>query len=321
MRHQIPMMLKVVISIGLIALIIWSTDLSGALAAMSQVRVSMFGCALLIMLVNMLSRAYKWQLLLEVQDVRVPLLRILNLMWMSMFFNNFTPGTLGGDVFRVYKVRGQSSTGGVVSSVVFERATGFFMAIVLALVSGLALLLAADSLVSIQSLAVLILLAVVVGSCSFLAVMVLVKNTQALLQKRLPKVARALEEFSASLLLYRRHGKIVAIALLLSLVFYILKSLTIYFFVLSVNATASFAVFLFFAPLLGLLVMIPISLNGIGIQEGSYILYLERLGLEDSAALLVAVIARIAVLILGLIGGLLFLVQSGSRSKESGLTG
>ena len=55
--------------------------------------------------------------------------------------------------------------------------------------------------------------------------------------------------------------------------------------------------------------MIPISINGIGLQEGSYVFYLEQLGVAGPVGLLVAVLARGSLLAMSLLGGLLFLSE------------
>ena len=104
----------------------------------------------------------------------------------------------------------------------------------------------------------------------------------------------------------------------LSLLYHIGNSVALYYFALAANADVSLIPLFFITPLVGLLVMIPVSINGIGIQEGSYVFYLEQIGASGPAALLVAVLARLALLVLSLIGGLLFLVhREGPRQKAT----
>ena len=68
-----------------------------------------------------------------------------------------------------------------------------------------------------------------------------------------------------------------------------------------------------------MLVMIPISLNGVGIQEGSYIFYLEQIGVGGPIALIVAVLVRLSLLIFSLIGAILFLVHGRQTQPNTGI--
>jgi uncharacterized membrane protein YbhN (UPF0104 family) len=60
-------------------------------------------------------------------------------------------------------------------------------------------------------------------------------------------------------------------------------------------------------PLVLLVSIIPLTPNGIGLQEGAFLFFLERIGAARSEALAVGLIIRAKVTIIGLIGGILWL--------------
>jgi hypothetical protein len=302
------------VSGGLIALILIRADLAGAVRAVGQVRVSLFAAALGVMAFNMVVRSYKWQLLLRAQGVVVPLRTALSFSTMSMFFNALFLGSIGGDAFRVYRAEAYSSSRtGALSSILMERLTGLCAGLLLVLGLGAGFVLAYRSLVPLRLLAAVAVLAVVSSSLVVVA-WKLHPRVLGIGARRLPRLGAALERLAACIRAHRDcPGKLLA-ATALSVVFHLAHGVTIYCFALAANARVPVAPLLFVAPLVAVLVMIPVSVNGLGIQEGSYILYLERLGVPGPVALLVAVLSRVAQLVLSLVGGLVFVVH-GARGR------
>ena len=61
--------------------------------------------ALLCLAVSNFTACYQWKLLLEKQGVRMTYGKLLKLYHVGLFFNNFMPGNVGGDVKKVYHAR------------------------------------------------------------------------------------------------------------------------------------------------------------------------------------------------------------------------
>jgi uncharacterized protein (TIRG00374 family) len=319
LKHRLLLLAKYGISIGLVTVLLLRADLGSFVAALKEADVLMFGAGLLVIGFNMLVRSYKWQLLLKVHGSSIPLITVLNLNYMSMFFNNFFLGSLGGDAFRAYRAIGYSkSRGGAVSSVIFDRGTGLATELCLLLGIGVGFLFTEDVLVSIGQfvgLGILCLIAglMVVGVFKFQSPLI-----SGLMLRKVPKLARLLDEVMTSIRVYKSYPKTVVSSLILSLLYHAGRSASVYCFVLAANLDISLMHVLFISLLVGVLIMVPISINGIGIQEGSYVFYLELLGASGSAALLVAVLSRGGLLAMSLVGGLLFLIDgSGRRNRAS----
>jgi len=70
----------------------------------------------------------QWKLLLEKQGVRLKYGHLLKLYYVGLFFNNFMPGNVGGDVKKVYDIRmegGQESVGAGLTATFFEALWAF----------------------------------------------------------------------------------------------------------------------------------------------------------------------------------------------------
>ena len=153
MKIKLLTAIKYIVSIGLIILILIKADLSNATIAFRSINFSSFIYGMIVLNISMLIRSFKWQKLLLIHNPNVSLMTILNVNYMSSFFNNFFLGTIGGDIFRSVKVTGYMDTAGEgASSVVMDRATGFLASVFLVIVIGFYLYLNMDTLVSVNQI-------------------------------------------------------------------------------------------------------------------------------------------------------------------------
>lgn len=320
LKHRGLLLTKYLISIGVLALILWRSDLNSFLAAFKEVNVSFYGAGLLVTAFNILVRSYKWHLLLKVQGANVSLLKIQNLSYMSLFYNNFFLGSIGGDAFRIYKTLGYSnSKGGAASAVIMERATGLVMGLLLVLAIGGGLVFEIRTFVTINQLATLLLIGLIAGLAFYVILTFSGQLTNSTILDNMPKFKIVAEELIAGIQLYRSHHMTILLTLILSLLYHIGNSVAVYYFTLAATAGVSLIHLLIITPLVALLVMIPISINGLGVQEGSYVFFLTKIGVTGHIALIVAVLARLTLLIFSLIGGLLLLIHSRQIRQHYGI--
>jgi uncharacterized protein (TIRG00374 family) len=95
--------------------------------------------ALLCLAVSNFTACFQWKLLLEKQGVRMKYGKLLKLYHVGLFFNNFMPGNVGGDVKKVYDIRmqgGQDTVGAGFTATVFDRLFGLFFITLFALAVG-----------------------------------------------------------------------------------------------------------------------------------------------------------------------------------------
>jgi len=306
--------LKLIVSGGLLAWIFIRADLTEFSDAVTRTNLWFYGLSLPLMAIGLWVRSCKWKVLLSVQNAEVPLRDLLSLTYISMFLNNFFLGTLGGDAYRVYRTAGLSpSTSAALSPVLMDRITGFFAALWIVLLVGSGFLLGSGELVRIELLFVLAAMGAVVAVLIVAAIVYAPRVVALPILNLSPKIHRIAQNVSDSLMLYRHRRGIVVTVIGLSLLFHFVQTAAVYLFTLAAGGKVSVFALLFISPLVGLLVMIPISLNGLGIQEGSYVFYLEKVGLSGAQALLVAVLARAAILLVSLVGAWLLLF----RRRES----
>src|SRR5262245_299618 len=94
--------LKIAVTIGLYVYIFKKVDITHLWADIRGISISYFATAILIYLFIQTVSAYRWYLLLRPLGLKTSYGKLLSFYMLGMFFNNFMPTGIGGDVFRVY---------------------------------------------------------------------------------------------------------------------------------------------------------------------------------------------------------------------------
>ncbi len=106
----------------------------------------------------------------------------------------------------------------------------------------------------------------------------------------------------------------LAKALFLSGFIHSMGILTSYIIFRAIHDHLSLIYFFLFLPVVQVMVLLPVSIGGLGVQEGVLILLLGRVGVSKSVALSYALLIRALSLLISLPGGILYALN---RSKSS----
>ena len=94
--------------------------------------------ALVLYLTAIVLNSIRWQLLLRAQGTPVPLGALLQYTFVGVFFNNFLPANVGGDVMRGYGLARYTDRGAEAAvSVVVDRVVGLIAFMISAVVAAL----------------------------------------------------------------------------------------------------------------------------------------------------------------------------------------
>ncbi|MGB9301356.1 MAG: lysylphosphatidylglycerol synthase transmembrane domain-containing protein, partial [Anaerolineae bacterium] len=280
MRDRIGNLLKIGISLGLLVLLVWKIGWRETWDTLRQADPRYLMAAWGLYLFSMVLRAYRWQVLLRIQKLEAPLSRLTSLYFIGTFFNSVLPTGFGGDVVRMYELSKQSDQGTEsVSTVLVDRLCGFvvlFIMASLALPFGYHLIppLVSAMIVGITVLTLLgVWMALSDGVWRWLSAVPLVKRLIGM-----PKV----QQFRISLAAYRTRA--ISGALLASLAFNVLLMVFNYLIALALGMRISPWYFLIFIPIISFLLTLPVSLSGLGVREGGYVLLFGQAGVPSSLA-------------------------------------
>jgi uncharacterized membrane protein YbhN (UPF0104 family) len=247
--------------------------------------------------------AAKWLLLLRSKGETPAYRTLVWLYFVGTFYNAVLPSTVGGDAVRAHFTTDSVDEGvEAYSSVYVERYTGL---VALCLVAVAASAMRPDFL-SIET--EITLAAVVVGTLVLsLAFAVPWSPYLARPLGLLPSwVTDRTQRFHDSVRSYRHRSMVLAAALAVSLVFHMLP--VFYHWLLSVGLGIEVSL-LFFAvviPLVQILLFVPVSVRGYGVQEVLYVAFFSQVGVPPAEAVALSVTVQVVVLVQSGIGGVVY---------------
>jgi uncharacterized protein (TIRG00374 family) len=292
--------LKIVVSAGLIGAILWM--LGGVREIGAQIlRINPAYVVPIVALtvIDRLLMTYKWSLLLRARGIRLPLGRGMTIYCASGIWGMFLPTTVGSDAIRAYLTsRIGIETREIVGSILIERFLGFLSALVLSIMS-LAFLtylgiLGGEHVVPVWLLgggmllaAVLLFAASVNGNAFDLLHGRILGNYQHL------RIARKMKEFHEAYRSFVVDRRNLATFFLLTFGEQLLPILDSWLIARGMGIDVGVLYFAAALPLALLISRIPISIDGIGVFEGVFVVLMTMAGLSAVESVAIAIVGRI----------------------------
>lgn len=306
---------KLCVSLAFVVVLCKSVPLAEVVRLFSSVNIYYLLLSLLISYVMILESCLKWSILLRQKKIKVPIHSLVRLYVLGYFFNNFLPSMVGGDSARgVILGRRINRLTDVFLSIFMERFTGFLALIFLAA----ATVLINHPLVRIGNLRTIVFM-LLAGSLLIIVFVfsrTLFSLTMSLLPRRLEGIRKKADMLHVSLLEFSKHKMSFAVVLGLSLVFHVLTGVNLYYGCLVLNYHVDLLSMIVAAPFIVLLSLLPITINGIGLWESSFVLFFSLLGIPSSLALSVALFLRLKSLLVSTLGGIFYLQEGKARRAE-----
>jgi glycosyltransferase 2 family protein len=270
--------------------------------------------ALLTTLGGIVLSAWRWQRVLAVFDADTRLPSLVSHYLAGQFVGNFLPSTIGGDVLRVSRLTNSSTVPGtsVFASVVIERLTGW---IVLPLLT-LAGLLLSPSLLRL-GMASRLALALSIGTLVLLATIVAVAGSRRMAGRFAANEGwtRFIGAVHLGIDSLRRRPQATAGIVAVATVYQLSPVLAAWFATRALGLHLPMVALLAFTPVVAIAQVLPLSLNGLGIREGAFVLFLGPLGVSAGQAVAVGLIVYALTLAVSLLGAPVF--AAGSRRAVS----
>lgn len=293
--------LKWIFGALLLAAVLSMTDAAGLLEALS--RVSLIDVVSLLALSGALIfvSALKWGMFLGALAERVSIVRLVRLYLIGYFVNLLMPSYLGGDVVRSLAVGRNMGQHEAFAATVLERYTGLIAMLLLGLVF----------VWFAPAVPTMVYAAVVLLNLGALVLTVCALSSKSLgFLRRLPgtkKLVVSFERLQRAFYLARSNRLLLVKTFGLSLVYHCLTVVNTAVAACAVG-WCSYGVFDLFSvlPLILLIGALPISPQGLGIQEGAFSYFLGVIGATSEQAIGVAVVLRAKSYVLAVLGGLLW---------------
>ena len=307
-RKQLFNILKIIVSAGLLVFIFSSIDAQAFFKAVRQAKPAWLILAFSLVMLGVVIRAFRWQILLEAIGVSVPLAELSAIYFIGFLFNNLLPSGLGGDAIRMLELNRHSQRGSdAVTSVVVDRFLGLSSLQAIALVALLIDWGAAPLAVAYFTIAIFI-------SGLIIGYLLINRSLYATLRQHVGLFRRVtnLKTIGNLFESFQRYPlAALGRAYVVSIFFNILLIAMNMSIGLGLGAEASLAQYAIFVPITSLVLLIPISFAGLGVREGAYIQLFGQVGVPQEIAVAISLLVYIfGNVCTGLIGGLIYLLRS-----------
>ena len=309
MKDKLLTALKVVISLALIVYLFSRVDLAEVGSVLASAQPGYLLLALLLYLAAIVLNAVRWQVLLRAQRIAVPLRALLEYTFIGIFFNNFLPANVGGDVMRGYGLARYTDRGAEAAvSVLVDRIVGLMAFMTSAVVAALiAVRTTGQTNLRQFALAAAITLGVVGLGFLFLLSRRLRAWLERLFRWRpLERLAPLYRRLSDAFDAYRHSTSALALAFVIGLVMVFLTNFVNWFLAEALGGGISLLHICLFNPLIALVLLIPISIGGLGLNQSAYVFFFGLVGVPERLALAVSLLLQFIIYVSSLPGGVLW---------------
>jgi uncharacterized protein (TIRG00374 family) len=310
MKGKIQLILKAIVSIALIIYLLSRTEYTAIYASLLSADSLYLILALLTLFLGKILSGYRWQILLLAQDIKISLKSLVASLFVGQFFNSFLPTTIGGDAIRAYDTAVESKESAKsVTTVFMDRFIGVLALVSLAVVAvPVAILIGED--ISYYVIPVLIVFLVCLIGLVVVLNNSLVKFFADTLQRmKLTRIADQVRKIYRSIQDMKGDVTTLWIAFGISLLLQINVVLFHYLISISLNLGVPIIYYFIIVPIALTILIVPFSINGIGLREGVFVFLLAGIGVEASEAIAFSLLSFILVLTQSVIGGIIFALR------------
>lgn len=301
--------LKLLISVALIGYVLWGTDLAAIRAALTNVAPVWLVLAFLLHLPGTALIAWRWSLLLGAKGVRPGFRYLFASTMAASFFKQFMPSIVGGDVIRGYDSwRAGAGMGLSMVVLLIDRLLGLATLLCFALVAMIFGVGAVEGMPDLLTLGLALL--ALVGA--MLACLTWSGGTAWLgaWYGRLPDaVQRKLASIGEALRSYHGRSDVLLRGLGLSVLLQVIIVLYYWLIARSLGLGIPIETFFLIVPIAIFVMMLPITINGIGLREAVFVTLLGYWSVSKPVAIAFAWLEFAGFLAFGLIGGVVYALR------------
>jgi glycosyltransferase 2 family protein len=303
--YRVSKYLRVAISLALCSFVAWRTSWSDVADRFAGLHFELWLAAVGLLLLGLVGSAWRWQVCARELGFRRGLASLCVYNLVGMYFNLVLPTAVGGDVVRVVYLNGGSGRKwAAFASICLERANSLLVLIGFACVGRLFCPLPLPLWIDVS----------VWGSAATailgLGVLWLVHRSPWLSATRREQLGPIVELIFARRLWTRMS--------VLSLGTQGVGLVLVWCLAVSIDLDVPFSYVCVFMPMLTLLMLLPVSVNGMGIREGGMVLFLAPLGIDAASALTLAFLLFSVGAAVSLLGGLLYVLGAAPSESRDG---
>jgi hypothetical protein len=306
-RIKVPLLvLKIALSLALFGYVVAKVSPADLWRTLRPADPGLLALAAGIFLLSNFIGSWLWARLLRAQGVPIPYVKAAAYYFVGLFFNNFLPSNIGGDIARISDARKHAEhVSPVFSATLMDRLIG-----VLAI--GFVAVIASVGALDHPRLYAIYATTFVVFALSlglFLAIFhrgVLEALERPFRWIGAHRVERAIARLLDDLHGFRNQGGTLAAAFAASTAVQVSRILVHYVVGLALGVRVAASYYFLFVPVLAALISLPISLNGLGVREGAAVVLFQMAGMTRQQSFAIPFLTYLLSVLISLLGGLIF---------------
>ncbi|TET49957.1 MAG: flippase-like domain-containing protein [Actinomycetota bacterium] len=313
MKRKLANILRIVISLSLLTFLVYRNrgNFANIVEASKDLNIYYLIIAFIFYFIAISFIVFRWGTLLKAHDFFISNRFLWQSALIGFFYNNLLPSSAGGDFYRVYDIKQNKGipVNEGIASVVMERVIGTLSSIVLLIIAyfiGLFDYLTRNAALGLIVSGLVIILFFIALFFPRLFKLNLLLNKFRIFSKIRPR----LKEFHVILSGYRYKVKYLIMSFLFTMLIQVFFFISYNSISLALGLELRFYVFIFIIPFISLVSSVPVTIGGIGIRENALVFAVTSFGIVQSQATLFSFILLAIILIMGMIGGIIYLFKN-----------
>ncbi len=310
-HRKIVLLGKLSISLGLIAYLIRLVDWDRAIQAIYNAPRHFIFTALCISLARLVFASWRIQVILADSNVVFSYWHAFSGYLLSMFYGIFLPGVVGGDVIRIGRCALQTrcQVGTAAVGVLVERISGVFALLGFLFLAYLFYPSTVIPMIDFED-TLLMMVTATIGMIGMTVFLIWRRLWSQILHRHTKNKGICSFFHTAMRTLETLRASTLGLVLLLSGLFQAADIIMIFLLSRALRLDLPLIVFFAAIPLVYVATLLPISLGGLGIREGTLVFLLAQYGIAASDAAMLSFLTYLSYVFVGSVGGIVQLVET-----------
>lgn len=308
MKTKLFALIKIAVTLLLFVYMFWRhVDFHQFRDVLRNARLEMILAAFLVLWLGHYICIYRWRLLMKPLMPPLSIPQLFGIYCIGLFFNLTLPTVVGGDVVKMYYAgKPSKSYAQSFASTFLDRDAGMFAMMIIACaalvvypvsVPGIPL-----SLIVWSAFAAFVLINVGIF-CPYFHRML----TALLRRAHLLRLASKVDTISSAFLIMGKHKGALWWSLVISFINQLSVISVTWIMAVGLGLAVRPSYFLVFVPVVTLISMIPISLNGMGLREYAFLALLGGIGVPAASCIALGVVSSLVLILSSLPGGIVYI--------------
>jgi glycosyltransferase 2 family protein len=316
MKNKLFAFFKIAVTALLLFFVFHKIDFEQFSLTMRNARWELFALAVLVLLLGHYVCIFRWRLLMR-PLMQVPTFNnLLGIYWIGLFFNLAFPTVIGGDVVKMYYA-GKSSKAYAQSfaATFLDRDAGMFAMMIIAC----CVLPAYPVLVPGIPIAIIVwsvFAAFIIGNIAIFTPSCHRILTRALNRLGMSRIAHKIDLISNAFQILGKHSTTLLLSLLISFINQALVITATWILALCLRIDVSISYFMIFVPVITLISMIPVSLNGMGLREYAFKSIFTSIGVLPASCIALGLLTSIIIILSSLPGFVVYIFYKNKSDAQ-----